>query len=53
MKAEDRYLKFVRWSDEEGLYVGFWERASANDKVTYSGLVDRTVAGLARASALR
>lgn len=23
MKAEDRYLKFVRWSDEENLYVGY------------------------------
>ena len=23
MKAEDQYLKFVRWSDEDGLYVGF------------------------------
>ncbi len=23
MKAEDLYLKFVRWSDEDGVYVGF------------------------------
>ena len=23
MKAEDQYLKFVRWSDEDGTYVGF------------------------------
>ena len=23
MKAEDRYLRFVRWSDEDQLYVGF------------------------------
>ena len=23
MKAEDQYLKFVRWSDEDGAYVGF------------------------------
>ena len=23
MKTEDRYLKFVRWSDEDGVYVGF------------------------------
>jgi len=23
MKAEDQYLKFVRWSDEDRLYVGF------------------------------
>jgi predicted RNase H-like HicB family nuclease len=23
MKAEDRYLKFVRWSDEDGLYLGY------------------------------
>jgi hypothetical protein len=23
MKAEDRYLKFVRWSDEDNLYVGY------------------------------
>jgi len=23
MKAEDRYLKFVRWSDEDSLYVGY------------------------------
>lgn len=23
MKAEDRYLKFVRWSDEDRLYIGY------------------------------
>lgn len=23
MKAEDNYLKFVRWSDEDALYVGY------------------------------
>ena len=23
MKTEDRYLKFVRWSDEDRAYVGF------------------------------
>ena len=23
MKTEDRYLKFVRWSDEDALYVGY------------------------------
>ena len=23
MKAEDQYLKFVRWEDEDGLYVGY------------------------------
>ncbi len=23
MKDQDRYLKFVRWSEEDGLYVGF------------------------------
>ena len=23
MKPEDRYLKFVRWSDEDALYVGY------------------------------
>jgi hypothetical protein len=23
MKAEDRYLKFVRWSEEDTLYVGY------------------------------
>ncbi len=23
MKAEDRYLKFVRWSDEDRAYIGF------------------------------
>lgn len=23
MKAEDRYLKFVLWSDEDQLYVGY------------------------------
>ena len=23
MKTEDRYLKFVRWSDEDAAYVGF------------------------------
>jgi hypothetical protein len=24
MKAEDRYLKFVRWSDEDRAYVGYY-----------------------------
>ena len=23
MKTEDRYLKFIRWSDEDNLYVGY------------------------------
>jgi predicted RNase H-like HicB family nuclease len=23
MKAEDRYLRFVRWSDEDALYIGY------------------------------
>jgi predicted RNase H-like HicB family nuclease len=23
MKAEDRYLKFVRWSDEDHAYIGY------------------------------
>ncbi|MEO7299765.1 MAG: pilus assembly protein HicB [Verrucomicrobiota bacterium] len=23
MKTEDRYLKFVRWSDEDSVYVGY------------------------------
>ena len=23
MKPEDRYLKFVRWSDEDGAYIGY------------------------------
>ena len=23
MKAEDRYLKFVRWSDEDSAYIGY------------------------------
>lgn len=23
MKAEDKYLKFVRWSEPDGLYVGY------------------------------
>ena len=23
MKTEDRYLKFVRWSEEDNLYVGY------------------------------
>lgn len=23
MKAQDRYLKFVRWEDDDGLYVGY------------------------------
>jgi predicted RNase H-like HicB family nuclease len=23
MKAEDRYLKFVRWSEEDSVYVGY------------------------------
>jgi hypothetical protein len=23
MKAEDRYLKFVRWSDDDRAYVGY------------------------------
>ena len=23
MKAEDKYLKFVRWEEDDGLYVGY------------------------------
>lgn len=23
MKAQDQYLKFVRWEEEDGLYVGY------------------------------
>lgn len=23
MKAQDQYLKFVRWDDEDGFYVGY------------------------------
>jgi predicted RNase H-like HicB family nuclease len=23
MKAEDRYLKFVRWEEDDGVYVGY------------------------------
>ncbi len=23
MKTEDQYLKFVRWSDDDGVYVGY------------------------------
>jgi predicted RNase H-like HicB family nuclease len=23
MKTEDRYLKFVRWSEKDGMYVGY------------------------------
>jgi predicted RNase H-like HicB family nuclease len=23
MKAEDRYLKFVRWEEDDGMYVGY------------------------------
>jgi hypothetical protein len=23
MKIEDQYLKFVRWNDEDGVYVGY------------------------------
>ena len=23
MKAEDRYLKFIRWSDEDRAYIGY------------------------------
>lgn len=23
MKTEDRYLKFVRWNEEDGVYVGY------------------------------
>ena len=23
MKTEDRYLKFVRWSETDGLYIGY------------------------------
>ncbi|HSU55705.1 MAG TPA: hypothetical protein VLT36_16735 [Candidatus Dormibacteraeota bacterium] len=23
MKAEDRYLKFIRWEEDDGMYVGY------------------------------
>ena len=48
MKAEDRYLKFVRWSDEDRLYVGYcpdlfpWGGAchGASEEATYHQLAD-------------
>jgi len=24
MKAQDRYLSFVRWSEEDQAYIGYW-----------------------------
>ena len=47
MKTEDRYLKFVRWSDEDGEYVGYcpdlfpWGgvRHGANEESTYHDLL--------------
>jgi hypothetical protein len=46
MKPEDRYLKFVRWSDEDNLYVGYcpdlfpWGGVchGATEEETYGGL---------------
>jgi len=46
MKTEDRYLKFVLWSDEDNLYVGYcpdlfpWGGAchGASEEETYTRL---------------
>jgi predicted RNase H-like HicB family nuclease len=46
MKAQDQYLKFVRWEDEDGLYVGYcpdlfpWGGAchGATEEATYREL---------------
>ena len=35
MKAEDTYLKFVRWSEEDKLYVGY-----CPDLFPYGGVCD-------------
>lgn len=54
MKTEDRYLKFVRWSDEDRVYVGYCPDLffggvchAANEQVAYRkllGLVREEVA---------
>ena len=51
MKAEDRYLKFVRWSEEDGLYVGYCPDLFPWGGVCHSkdeGKAYRILAGLVR-----
>lgn len=48
MKTEDRYLKFVRWSEEDAAYVGFcpdifpWGAVchGADEEATYHALCE-------------
>ncbi len=51
MKAEDCYLKFVRWSEEDGLYVGYCPDLFPWGGVCHSkdeGRAYRLLAGLVR-----
>ena len=51
MKAGDRYLKFVRWSEEDGLYVGYCPDLFPWGGVCHSkdeGKAYRILAGLVR-----
>ncbi|HMO65927.1 MAG TPA: hypothetical protein PKE47_12025 [Verrucomicrobiota bacterium] len=40
MRAEDRYLKFVRWEEADGLYVGY-----CPDLFPYGGVCHGTTEG--------
>jgi hypothetical protein len=46
MKSEDTYLKFVRWSDEEGFYVGYCPDLFPWGGVCHSATEEETYAAL-------
>jgi hypothetical protein len=55
MKTEDRYLKFVRWSEDDAAYVGFcpdlfpWGGVchGADEEATYHALLELVSAEIA------
>ena len=46
MKAEDQYLKFVRWSDEDNVYVGYCPDLFPWGGVCHSSTEEQTYAQL-------
>jgi hypothetical protein len=42
MKAEDHYLKFVRWEDEDSLYVGYCPDLFPGGGICHGGTEEET-----------
>jgi len=46
MRAEDQYLRFVRWSDADGVYVGFCPDLFPAGGVCHAGTEEEAYADL-------